>query len=63
MPTYKNQGILSWVRKSLVDAPAILFHNSRNIMDYPLEKKEIEVLVNKATKRQWDLKLQLNRRE
>ena len=63
MPTYKNQGILSWVRKSLVDAPAVLSHNSRNIMDYPLERKEIEVLVNKATKRQWDLQLQLNRRE
>ena len=56
MPTYKNQGILSWARKSLVDAPAVLSHNSRNIMDYPLEKKEIEVLVNKATKRQWDLR-------
>ena len=56
MPTYKNQGILSWVRNSLVDAPAVLVHNSRNIMDYPLERKEIEVLINKATKRQWDLR-------
>ena len=45
------------------DALATLAHNSNNIIDYPLERKEIEVLIDKATKRQWDLRWQVDRRE
>ena len=45
------------------DSLANLAHNIRNIVDYPLERKEIEVLIEKAAKRQWELRWQIKRRE
>ena len=47
----------------LADTLANLAHNFREILDYPLERKEIELLVEKAAKRQWDLRWQVDRRE
>ena len=45
------------------DSLANLAHNSIEIIDYPLERKEIDVLVEKAAKRQWDIRWRINRRE
>ena len=45
------------------DSLASLAHNLRDLEDYPIEKKEIEVLVDKATKRQWELRWQIDRRQ
>ena len=38
-------------------------HNLRDMIDYPIERKEIEVLVEKAAHRQWEQRWQVNRRE